>query len=205
MGSVMSVPDNIKALGEFPEHEQVDGGRLVVCASGACVWSDFYELATPNKWEQNFDIMAVNDIGMHLPHRLKHWYSNDYTMLWSWYQARRPRFNVAGFPEDRADEQIQLHCCFEMSRALIWPWTGSGTSTLNACLTGLALGYEEVIICGAPLDDGPHYFDPPQAKTNFTRSGGFRQWQDARSRYFEGRVRSMSGNTKRILEGENLV
>ena len=58
-------------------------------------------------------------------------------------------------------------------------------------MTGLGLGYSKIYLCGVPLDNGPHYFDPPWTHTNFERSGGLREWQNARDRYFEGRVVSM--------------
>ena len=187
---------------EWPEkYVGSESGELAVCASGRCIWDDLKSVPgfVQDRYEQSFDIMAVNDMGMHLPYRVKHWFSND-AWIKRWKPARRPRFGRI----ETQNEEIILHCFSGCAGTVNWGWPGGGTSTLNAVMTGLALGYDKIYICGAPLDDGGHYFDPPWTKTNFSRSGGHREWQ-ARREYFEGKVVSMSGNTKRILEGENLV
>lgn len=194
----------MKSFGPLPDFIP-ETGLLIICASGACLWNDLYTIAAPLKWQQPFDIMAVNDAGMHIPHGIKHWYSNDWEMLPHWRKARRPRFKTLDDAPTTESEQIKLHSCFSSPGATVWPWHGGGTSTLNAVFTGLALKYDQIAICGAPLDNGPHYFDPPHTKTNFERSGGWRTWQDARDRHFNGKVTAVSGFTKRILEGENLA
>lgn len=197
--------DNLKAMGQWPAVKRRYSGVLAVCASGHTLWDDLYSLGHRDVWDQNFDIMAVNDAGMHIPHKLTHWYSNDYEWLPKWVAARRPRFVKEGrMWEPRGGESITTHSCYNAPGAMIWPWPGGGTSTLYGVYTGLALGYSEIVVCGAPLDNGPHYFDPPWQPTTFAKCGDFKSWQNARDRIFEGRVRSLSGNTKRILEGEDL-
>lgn len=180
---------------------------IVVCASGASIWDDLDKVPgyVRDKWEQGFEFMAVNDMGMHLPYKLSHWYSND-SWLTRWRQARRPRFSRGGeLKQCYLDEETQYHTCFDVPGCKKWDWHGGGTSALGAVYVALQLTKGSVYVCGAPLDSGPHYFDPPWTKTNFERSGGLRMWQDARDRYFGGRVFSMSGNTKRITDGENIV
>ena len=165
-------------------------GLLIVVGSGRGVWDDLSE--TPKG-----DIMAVNDIGMHLPYPLAHWYSNDDKMLPHWIRARRPRY-VIDYPSN-----MRTHTCGEGPEGIEkWPWPGGGTSGLGAVFTGLALGYEQIIICGMPLDNGPHYFDSPHTKTNFgNQVPGDRPrfWTHARDNIFQGRVKSMSGRTKKLL------
>lgn len=178
----------------WPEEAGTESGGLAVCASGRTIWDDLARIpGFKGSWQQNFDIMAVNDTGMHIPYRLKHWYSNDKWLL-RWRPARRERFGE----NDTTNENIKLHSCFGIDGAVNWGWPGGGTSTLNAVMTGLALGYDRIYICGAPLDNSGHYFDPPWVTTNFSRSGGLREWE-SRKPYFEGKVVSMSGNTKEIL------
>lgn len=173
-----------------------ESGEVIVCGSGRCVWDDLGQLA-PN---QNTHFMCVNDVGMHLPYPVRHWYSNDDLWLARWSQARRPMYakNVDPRPP-------LLHTHSKGTSSMnIWPWPGHGTSGLNAVYTALALGYDSVVICGIPLDDTGHYFDPPWIRTNFTREaadrdGEPRYWSVAKKRIFEGRVRSMSGRTKALL------
>jgi len=182
-------------------------GELVVCAGGACIWEDLKKVPgfVEDKWDQNFDFMAVNDIGMHLPYKLSHWYSND-AWLAKWGKARRPRFSREGrLFNSYQDETILFHSYTKVEGAIEWGWPGGGTSSLNATLTGLGLGYQKIYLCGVPLDDSPHYFDPFWTRCNFSRSGGLREWQNARDNLFGGKVESMSGNTKRILDGEDLA
>lgn len=175
---------------------------LAVCASGHTVWDDLLNVPNfdPEKWVQPFDIMAVNDLGMHIPYQLKHWYSND-SWLKHWSKARRPWFHNQEGARGARNEKINFHCWQAISDfpgLNVWDLQGGGTSTLNAVLCGKKLGYEEIYICGAPLDRGPHYFDPPWVKENFDNTHELGIWRSMKPEL--GGVQSMSGNTKLILE-----
>jgi hypothetical protein len=67
---------------------------------------------------------------------------------------------------------------------------------------GIGLGYERMVLCGIPLDDGPHNGEPHWRKSSFTNEaadsddGMNRHWKRARDLAFKGRVKSMSGRTK---------
>ena len=64
-------------------------------------------------------------------------------------------------------------------------------------MVGLALGYERIIIAGIPLDGNGHFFDPPGAITKqFTGTNIKMEWDNARDKYFNGRVKSLSGNSR---------
>jgi len=174
-------------------------GPLLLIGTARCVWDDlepYRNTTTP--------AMCINDIGMHYYGRLVHWYSNDHKMLQYWVPARRPRYKEAD--AQRGDRQY-VHSCNEGGGGKYhWPWPGHGTSSLNACYTALALGYEQIILCGVPLSDGGHYFDPPWVKTNFENEvkkdpvyGESRFWLNARDLIFDGKVKSMSGRTQEML------
>lgn len=173
-----------------------ESGEVIILGGGRCVWDDFGSLAP----HHNMKILVVNDVGMHVPYYPKHWYSNDNKMLDKWLQARRPllKKNIDRGP-------IKMHTHQTGTGAMnIWPWPGHGTSGLNACYTALALGYEKVILCGIPLDDSGHYFDPPWTKTNFVREvperdGEHRWWTMAKRKVFDGRVKSLSGRSRDLL------
>jgi hypothetical protein len=177
----------------LPEQGTCDG-PLLIAGSGRCVWEDarecfegFYEGA----------VMCLNDMGMHWPLPFQHWYSNDWRMLPKWFDARRPRYRM------EIDDLIRLHTTTDIPNATIWPWPGHGSSALNAVYTGLALGYDPITLCGVPLDDSGHYFDPPyetspHAKTNFHREGTLKPWRQF-APYVKGKVFSMSGNSREIL------
>ena len=173
-----------------------ESGECIVCASGHTVWKDLAAIAA----HENMHYLCVNDVGMHIPFWVRHWYSNDDEWLPRWVNARRPQYkkNIDRAPTlVHTRQKGQSHMC-------IWPGPGHGTSALGAVYTALALGYDRVIICGAPLDDMGHYFDPPWIRTNFDRQvpevkGETKYWTNARNRVFEGRVKAVSGRLRDIL------
>jgi len=176
------------------------GKRLVVVCGGRCVWDDLALLGVrPGPDNSGYDILCVNDIVMHYPGTVKHFYSNDKAWSPKWLAARRELHTR------RYGAVQHSHSCHGGQNS--WPWPGHGSSSLGAVYTGLALGYDPVILCGAPLDDRGHYFDPPWVKTNFKREVGLKgtgemmYWQDARDKVFQGRVKSMSGRTRSLLGG----
>lgn len=191
----------------LPEIAGNYSGKLLIVAGGRCVWDDIAELgiAVPCKHGQrgiqwDGDTMAVNDIGMHFPYPLTHWYSNDGVILPSWHLARRPEYK-------RFNENIQLHSFMDKPGLHLWPWPGHGGSGLNSVYTGLGLGYDEITIAGMPSDDSGHYFDPPWIGTNFTREVASqkthpvnRWWKNAINHVFKGRVRAVSGRTMEWLK-----
>lgn len=197
-------------------------GRLLIVAGGRTVWEDLKPFAAGhlqgwNKINFDGDIMAVNDIGMHLPCKLRHWYSNDGYMLPRWASARRPEYRdfvdlaqdgVSGRPPERKTNAI-LHSfrTYGSNEIVKWPWPGHGGSGLNAVYTGLGLGYTDITIAGMPLDNSGHYFDPPWVITRFNTQvpdqvdrKENRWWQNAREKVFKGRVKSLSGRTKEWLK-----
>ncbi len=174
-------------------------GRLLIVASGRCVWDDLQRFAVPSNHGTegirfDGDVMAVNDMGMHLPCKLTHWYSNDGHMLPNWLKARRPEFQ-------RTDGKIELHSIMpKTSEVHKWPWPGQGGSGLCSVYTGLGLGYEEVIVAGMPSDNTGHYFDPPWVRTHFENMVASqvdceenRYWKTGRLKIFKGRVKVLSG------------
>ncbi len=169
-----------------PDIAGSESGLVLIVGSGHTVWDDLENFGV-----HIHDVICVNDVGMHFPGHVKHWYSNDTQMLRKWVQARRPRYQM-DFGKD-----IQTHSCCEGAKWK-WPWPGHGSSSLNAVFTALALGYDKIILCGVPLDDEGHYFDPPWIRTNFSREATTRHWRLLAPK-FEGKVTSMSGNSREIL------
>jgi len=169
---------------------------LLIAGSARCVWQDIKTFYKSNLYH---DVMCVNDVGMHFPGRVDHWYSNDSRMIQRWRAARRPRYTRE---HDREMPPV-THSCFG-GADYRWPWPGHGSSGLNAVYTGLALGYQRIVLAGIPLDNSGHYFDPPWVKGNFVsevpdRKGAPKYWQMAAREVFHGRVRSMSGRTADLL------
>ena len=165
-------------------------GQLIIVGSARCVWEDIKKL---NFGSLDADVMTVNDMTMHYPNPVKHCYSNSVSELSIWSQARRKNLN----------QDLLKHSCSQGE--IYWPFPGHGTSSLNACFTGLALGYDSIILAGIPLDNTGHYFEPEWIKSNFQREvperDGLRWWKDAAEHVFQGKVKSVSGRTRDLLGG----
>lgn len=181
----------------FPGIAGTFSGRCLLVAGGRCVWEDLKEtgyLSEPS----GFHVMCINDVYMHFPGPVNHFYSNDARFSPRWLSARRELL-VREF-----EGQAKLHTHSNMSGLQYkWPWPGHGTSSLSGAYTLLALGYDEIILCGVPLDDSGHYFDPPWKKTNFSREvieqeGGPRYWKNMLP-LFDGKLKVMSGRLKELF------
>ncbi len=177
-------------------------GECLIVAGARCVWDDLEE------WTPHGDVMVINDIGMHLPMEVAHWWSNHHENLPSWLQIRRGgRLWVLNRKDPKP---VKLHSLNKMKYS--WPWPGHGTSSLNAIYTAIALGYDRIVLAGIPLDNNGHYFDPPTGHrlqgdfnwSHFTqevpdRNGEPRFWKDAAKDIFQGQVKSLSGRTRELL------
>lgn len=178
-------------------------GLLVIAAGAACVWDDLERFGCRSKVRNGSvhvpdgHLMCINSIGMDMPGEVVHWYSNDATLLEAWSKARRPE-HVIHWDKNLSRWPIKYHSYSE-KWGTYWPVQGHGTSLLNGIFVGLLLGYEPIVICGGPLDDTPHYHDPPWRRTNFTREHNPKKWQTAYDRVLKGRVFSMSGNSRELL------
>lgn len=168
-----------------------EGGVIFVCGSAACVFDDMRRAF--GVYGQPSAVLGVNDIGMHLP-QIDHWYSNDAPMLRKWRQARRPEYkddpalhtNYGG--ESGYQDDMSYHGEFV-----------GINSSINATRLALKLGYDKVIVCGVPCDGSGYYFAPDMV-THYDNDAVLDEWRK-RVKEFEGRVVSMSGNTKWILDG----
>lgn len=183
----IQLPDLPDLCGQF-------SGRLLLVGAGRCVWDDV-EAAGMAK-NEDMPVMAINQMGIHWPTPLLHLYSNDSKVL-----AHVPDLRMQ---YRRGQERIRYIHSMGAGGKYRWPWPGHGTSALNAAYTALALGYDEVWMCGIPLDNSGHYFDPPWMATNFAnevadRGGSPRYWVNAARHIFKGRVKSFSGRTRELL------
>lgn len=185
----------------YPE-DMIDkfcGHRLLVVGGGRCVWNDLASMNVRcDEANDGWHVMCVNDVVMHFPGKITHFYSNDHRWITNWLNGRRElhmrRFGPVPY----------VHSCNTGAR-YNWPWPGHGSSALGAAYCGIAMGYDPVVLCGIPLDDSGHYFDPPWKKTNFRREvgtqpdGQMQYWANAKRQHFEGKVYGTSGRTAELL------
>ena len=182
---------------KFPEIAGKYEGLCFVIGSARCVWQDIEKAGLANNDDNTFDVMCVNDMIMHFPGRMEHAYSNNHGYLPKWISARRDQYLT------RWEHRTHTHSN-KVGGKWTWPWPGHGTSGLNAVYTAIALGYTDIRLCGIPLDNTGHYFEPPWVKSNFhneipDRDGKMKYWENASKRIFRGRIKSYSGRTRDLL------
>lgn len=181
------------------------GRNLIICADAACVWDDLERFGARvdhrrgEVGKSGWDIMTINKIVEFLPGNILHAYSNQPEILNKFIAARRWEYTRGEFNGPEYTHSINKGAQFR------WPWSGHGTSLLGGVFCGLMMGYEQNVICGGPLDDGPHNGEPHWRKTTFSREAtDFRpgemnhHWRRMKQ-YAGDRVKSMSGRTKQWL------
>ena len=186
--------------GEIPSRAGKFAGPLLILGSGRVAveggyrtaWDDFatYRDSDLPKGE----IMVVNDIGMHLHDRVRHWVTLHPEYMPGWRTYREKHLYGQGVPamchSHKAKPGIDV----------VWPVGNlGGTSGLFACFLGLMLGYNEIVLAGLPMTNDGHYFDPPWQRTAFQDRGVAIVWKQAQTNVFKGRVKSLSGYTKEWL------
>lgn len=188
-----------KIAGKFTGH------RLIIVGDSANVWDDLDRFGCKVTHRRGcvakdgWHFMTVNKIVETFPGNIEHAFSNNAVELKAFITARRteyrqeftgPRYTHSG--GKGADHR--------------WPWSGWGTSALGAVFVGLMLGYEPpIVLCGVPLDDGPHNGEPPWRRCAFSREvseqtdGEMNRHWLRMKKYAPGMVRSMSGRTREWL------
>lgn len=202
----------LKGLGAFlaeygraaplPEVAGMYNGRnLVICGDAACVWDDLERFGCRSSGGRGmvakigWDFLVINKLGETFPGAIEHWYSNAPGLLPVFSQARRQEYAQEFTPP------LHTHSC-NPGAMWHWPFSGQGTSGFGAILVGIGLGYESIVLCGLPLDNGPHNGEPPWRTTRFQTSevkDDDKHWKRARETLFKGRVYSMSGRTMEWL------
>lgn len=182
------------------------GKGLVVCGDAACVWADLEAFGCRDDSgrgrarKAGWDFLTVNKLVETFPGSVEHCYSNEPSLLQKFIAARRSEYALEFGPpvHSHSIKEGVAHC---------WPWGGHGTSGLGAVLVGLGLGYDRVVLCGLPLDDGPHNGEPPWRRTAFATSEAAgsvtddrdSHWRRAIEAAFGDKVKSMSGRTREWL------
>lgn len=176
-------------IGETQSRLGTFSGPLLIMGGGRTVWDDY---AKVRPW--GGEIMAVNDVGMHLHDRIRHWVTLHPEYMPGWKHYREKHLYGQGVP-------AMTHSSKERPGIdVVWRiGNQGGTSGLFACYIGLMLGYNEIVLAGLPMDNSGHYFDPPWQATPFEDRNVTLVWKEAKHQLFKGRVTSLSGKTREWL------
>lgn len=179
------------------------GKRLAIVGDAWNVWDDLEAFGCKVTHRQGcvakdgWDFMTINKAVETFPGNIEHAYSNEASLLHTFIAARRSEYTreFAG--------PVHVHTGNSGGAENVWPWGGWGTSALGGSFVGIGLGYDQVVLCGVPLDEGPHNGEPPWRKTGFTREaastadgGTNHHWKRAKGC---GKLFSMSGRTREWL------
>lgn len=176
-------------VGETPSRLGVFSGPLLVIGGGSTVWDDY---AKVRPWKG--EIMAVNDVGMHMHDRIRHWVTLHPEYMPGWRHYREKHLYGNGVPAmcHSHKEKPGIDTAWKVSNL-------GGTSGLFACFVGLMLGYNEIVLAGIPMTNDGHYFDPPWQRTAFQDRGIAIVWKSSDKNILKGRVKSLSGYTREWL------
>lgn len=173
--------------GELPEITNTESGVAVVCSTGHTLSEDL-------KSVPGGDIIAVNQAGIWLD--CKHWYTTHPERLNIWTQMK-------GIHQDIWQHQIPMtHSKRGQNGAdILWPISGryGRSSGLTATIVAILLGYDEIILAGMPADGGGYFFPEPTTQ-DYGDGNNLNIWRYLKDNLFNGKVRSISGNTKAILD-----
>ena len=140
--------------------------------------------------------MTVNKLVETLPGDIEHCYSNEPQTLLRFIASRRTEY-TREFNAPQQTHSITQGCKWT------WPFGGHATSGFGATLVAVGLGYDKIVLCGMPLNDGHHNGEPPWRQTQFTNeaadtvgTGMNKYWEHGKKLAFENKVRSMSGRTR---------
>lgn len=176
------------------------GGSLnriaLVVAGAECVFDDLnaaLALFTPDR------VYAVNDIGAHLE-TLHAWCTLHPEFMDKWEADRRRRGLPDGYEIVAPLENMGEHNNKgNVTRRVSYRWdettTSSASSGMFAVKVALHDGYDRVLLVGLPLDTSNHF---ARGRPWLERASFIRGFENA-TPHLLGRVKSMSGHTRRVL------
>ena len=186
--------NGIEGRGEFPPVLlNRFKGRALVLGTGRTIWED---LSRAN--QKGCEVVAVNNMILHYKGKVTHGCSlhPEEPELW---KALRPAYHAEPCEVITHSQLANGH---KAKTDFTWyiDRGGGGTSGLFATMLALALGYEQVTLCGIPMDAEGHFYDPPTQRDGCFKSDFVRnEWRECNQLYFRGRVKSMSGFTRDLL------
>ena len=167
--------------------------HLLILGTAPCVWEDFRRYERLFRSHYPTDVMAISDTGAYCGDNLTHWVSCHPELLegvCGFRKVRKRNLDFFTHTTDSHAEDVLTDYTWMIPKLC-------GTSSMLACVVGLHLGYRKIVLAGVPLDTSGHFYraDIP---TRYNRSGIMTCW-GTWARRFNGRVRSMSGESKVLL------
>ena len=171
-------------------------GGLLILGGGRDVWADYL---SAKEILEHYEVMCVNDIAIHFSvEPLHHAVSMHKKVLSAIRTIRREK----SYLERVHTHSVKPHLDVDTA----WTIQCAGpTSGGFAAQIAVAMGFTKIILCGIPIDNSGHYFDPPDGDSNHSVKFGDKHnivgWRQLHenNEYARNRLRSMSGRTASIF------
>ena len=185
----------MELTGELPEIAGTKEGKLIIIGCSRNVWEEVEKLMP-----MNCDVMCINDMISYYPYPMTHAYTNNERRLDTYWASRRFHY------KQKQKGKPLMHTLSKWGEDYIgWPFHGNGTSAFNACKAAVLMGYDDIVLCGLPMDGSGHFWEAPWMRSPKGRRADEQYWNDislwseARKKIFKGKITSMSGNTRDLL------
>jgi hypothetical protein len=184
------------------------GRKILIVCPGHTLWDDLTELGhiISGNWE--YDFMGVNYAGMLYPAEFRHWVSI-HPEIFQWMQFliysgyKKKKAGQSYIYQSKFEGICHSHNPMEGFEGIAWQTQGlSGTSSLFAASVAYCLGYDKIIIAGAPLDNKGHFYDPPwnmHEPDKFEDKAILNNWTSY-SKKFGDKVRGLTGGPRKGVE-----
>ena len=159
---------------------------LIILGGSRNVWSDYKKIR-----KKSARVMAINYVALHCPDPIHYIVSMHSEALGSIRDLREKAERNRGHVMGKAPIQthgIEKHPGVDFVHETIH----GGSSGLFAALLAVKLGYENIVLCGIPLDNEGNFYDPPWVNDRFSNKK-FRGWKTSD---LHGKITSMSGWTR---------
>lgn len=162
----------------------------VIAGSAECLWNDRDELLKIMAIDRGVivDVACINHTAIHWPNAFKFWISW-HTELFAELKDRVSCGPITIGPDDT----------IEVAYMKTFPGFMASDSSLYAVKVLLDMDYDRIILCGVPLDNTRKFYDAPGAELPQHASSNIQKAWKFEAKSFNDRVRSMSGNTMRLL------
>jgi hypothetical protein len=172
-----------------------DPSRALIIGGGSSVWADLADLREMLGGPWDGIVIAVNDVGCHLPFYVDHWTTLHAEKIQQWQKTRR----AAGHPDVGATWTRKGARSGQVTH-VVTPW-GGGASGLLAVAVAHQLGATRVVLCGVPMTRAPHFAQSVVHHAAKPWAGSDSHWRawNANAAKLAPFVRSFSGRTRELL------
>jgi hypothetical protein len=170
-------------------------GELLIVGTGRSVMEDL------GKYQPRGDVLVIKQMGLFYP-KFRHWWLSDTKDYPNWLkcvaETGRARDYRIAFATHGNSSCPGLDYTWQFNPRL------ARSAGLEAAIVSLALGYAPIVLAGCPADGTGHFFPdgnfiPGAQVIDYGDREHETAWKALSENVFKGRVKSLSGNTRKWL------